>query len=163
MMATWLRVHALIRSRRLPGLLWISIILLVIELGLRFVRLPTLARALGCPLALDPNDAVADFGGTGEHRRARQPFTPDELRSLVDAERVLRRWPPGDTCLRRALLVGCVLRRRRPTLRVGVAKVDGVVNAHAWLDIEGRPLNPMDSRGYQVLRSVDVPTTTGAS
>jgi len=163
MMITGRRLRAFARHNRPIGALWISCVLLAIELGLRLLRLTTLARALRCPLALDPEESVADFDGTSAPTGANRPFSPRELLRIADTERVLRHWPPGGTCLRRALLVGWVLRRRRPVLRVGVAKIDGVVKAHAWLEIEGHPLNPLDPPGYQALRSVDMATTRGTS
>ena len=106
-----------------------------VEWGLRRRRpLPDLAQSLGVPLL------------AGQTPSATEPFverlTADERRSLRAAARVLRRWPWEDTCLRRALATGHVLRHRSPSLRVGVAKIDGTVKAHAWLEIDGRTLDP---------------------
>ncbi|PYG00674.1 Transglutaminase-like superfamily protein [Georgenia satyanarayanai] len=105
-----------------------------IEWAVRRRPLPELAASLGVPLSTDAGDA------------ATEPFadrlTADERRALRAVRRVLRHWPWEDTCLRRALGTGYALRHRRPALRVGVTKSDGVVKAHAWLEIDGRTLDP---------------------
>src|SRR5690625_6139565 len=104
-----------------------------IEWAMRRRPLPEVARTFGAPL-------VTDTGST-----ATEPFaerlTGHERRSLRAVRRVLRHWPWEDTCLRRALATGHVLRHREPSLRVGVAKTDGEVRAHAWLEIDGRTLD----------------------
>lgn len=111
-----------------------------IEWALRRRPLPAIAQVFGVPL------------DTGSGMPATEPFaerlTAAERRSLRAARRVLRHWPWDDTCLRRALATGHVLRHRRPTLRVGVAKTDGEVRAHAWLEIGGRTLDPEAPTSY---------------
>src|SRR5690625_1859433 len=85
-----------------------------IEWGIRRRTLTEVARSLDVPLV------------TSTATAATEPFTArlsaQERRSLRAVRRVLRRWPWGATCLRRALATGHVLRHRRPSLRVGVAK-----------------------------------------
>ena len=54
---------------------------------------------------------------------------------FISLEWVLRRWPFGDTCLRRGLVTGFFLRRRSPVLRLGLMR-DGVTS-HAWVEAEG--------------------------
>ena len=49
-------------------------------------------------------------------------------------ERAARWLPVPNTCLRRALALGWLLRDLRPTLRIGVSKERGF-EAHAWLEI----------------------------
>jgi hypothetical protein len=52
------------------------------------------------------------------------------------------RWPFGDTCLRRCLVLGQRLRHLDPVLRIGVAVGgDGSWSAHSWLEIGGRSLD----------------------
>ena len=47
------------------------------------------------------------------------------------------------TCLTRSLLLGWLLRRRCVTseLRIGVRLTQGVLDAHAWVECEGVPVN----------------------
>ncbi|MEE6287549.1 lasso peptide biosynthesis B2 protein [Georgenia sp. MJ173] len=96
--------------------------------------LPQLARTLGVPLVTDTTRPATEL--------FTERLTREERRSLRAVQRVLRHWPWDDTCLRRALATGHVLRHRGPSLRVGVAKTDGAVRAHAWLEIDGRTLDP---------------------
>jgi hypothetical protein len=59
------------------------------------------------------------------------------LGRLVD---IAGRYVPGRaTCLKRALVLSWLLRRRgiASTLRIGVARRDGVLAAHAWLERDG--------------------------
>lgn len=64
---------------------------------------------------------------------------------------VAERWPAGDTCLRRCLLVGHRLRRLDPVLRIGVRRDEtGVFQAHSWLEIAGRSLDA-GSDGFATL------------
>lgn len=108
------------------------------EYGLRTSDLPTTCRRLGVRLELESHAPPA-----GERavlpRRMRTP--------VVAATLVLARWPAGDTCLRRCLLVGHRLRRLGPTLRIGVHRDPaGAFSAHSWLEIEGRTLDPSAGR-----------------
>lgn len=121
----------------LPATLAAAAVLVVVEVGLRVTTLPKLARLLGTPLAFDDAelppapDAVT--------------LAPRERREARAAQRVLRHWPFGDTCLRQALISGHRLRRLDPRLHVGVAKIDGEVRAHAWLVIRGGILDPREA------------------
>lgn len=46
-------------------------------------------------------------------------------------------------CLRRALVLGHLLRQRNPTLHLGVRRTaEGTFGAHAWIEIEGVRLEP---------------------
>ena len=40
-------------------------------------------------------------------------------------------------CLRRSLVMGHVLRRHDPVLRIGVRRTDGGFSAHAWVEVAG--------------------------
>lgn len=56
---------------------------------------------------------------------------------------VATRWPAGDTCLRRCLLIGHRLSRLDPVLRIGVRRDEtGTFVAHSWLEFDGRTLDP---------------------
>jgi len=105
----------------------------VIEAGLAFLSLPTLARTLGVPLAtgqgavpmdIDPDEALALLADR-------------ELRALWAVGWVLERWLFDETCLRRSLAFGWFIRRRRPVLRLGM--IDDLESiAHAWVEAQGR-------------------------
>lgn len=140
--------------RRLTARAWIDVVMaaaiaVVVEIGLRTTKLPRLARALGTPLG-DSRTTPTVVTATGGS------FFPPRARSQVRAtRRVMRHWPFGDTCLRQALVAGQRLRRLEPTLQVGVAKIDGEVRAHAWLEIDGVILDPLKAAGgYQPMLPV---------
>ena len=56
------------------------------------------------------------------------------------------RGPVRATCLRRSLLLWWLLRRDgiETVLRVGVNRENGTLNAHAWVEYSGRPVNDAD-------------------
>jgi len=55
------------------------------------------------------------------------------------------------SCLTRSLLLGWLLRRRGipATLRIGVRLVGGSLEAHAWVEYEGQPVNERPDVGLQ--------------
>ncbi len=57
------------------------------------------------------------------------------------------RGPINTTCLRQSLLVYWLLRRQglAPEHKVGVRKQDAILDAHAWVDLNGRSLDPSKS------------------
>ena len=132
----------------MPALCAALVLAVVVEVGLRTITLPRLARALGTPLAVDGFDAYAE--------RADAVLLPRWAVLRVHAAwRVLRHWPFGDTCLRQALVCGWMLRSLRPALQLGVAKVDGEVRAHAWLVVGGTVVDPRRAvSSYQPLAAV---------
>jgi hypothetical protein len=118
-------------------LLVVVVALLVrVEIGLRHRPLPDLCRRLGIGL-----------GGAVPDRAAGEVPDREWLARRVRAvDRVMRHWPPGDTCLRRCLVLGRLLRRTSPTLVLGVRRVEGSsVEAHSWLEIGGRPVDRSSS------------------
>lgn len=160
---------------RWPGLARAVVLAVGVEVGLRTVHLPRLARWMGVPLAPVERGASAGLGlpagpgvrvgpgvsaGTGVPAERGVPagpgasalpasppgplapeddlaLTPQELAAIQDARRVLGTRPFNGTCLRRSLLVGNALRSRAPRLVLGVAKRDGTVTAHAWIEVQG--------------------------
>jgi hypothetical protein len=142
------RVSGLLRrARRLSwGDLWETGIALflavVIEVGLRTVRLPRLARMLGVPLQ------VGDSAVAGSAPITLPPWARNRLQG---AARVLRR-SPYDTCLRQSLIAGQRLRRLNPSLRLGVRRDGNEILAHAWIEIDGVSLD-VSADDYKVLRS----------
>lgn len=104
-----------------------------VEIGLRTIRLSRLSRWLGVPLATGSDPRTSDPRLVVVPRRAR--------RRLAAAGRALRYWPFGNSCLRVALVGGFLVRDLDPILRIGVAKHDGEIKAHAWLEIGGLSLD----------------------
>lgn len=114
-----------------------------IEASLRTSTLPVTCARLGLRLDLEaPTAPPAPL--------VLQPWARLRVRAAVA---VARRWPAGDTCLRRCLLIGHRLRRLDPVLRMGVRRApDGTFVAHSWLEIDGLAIDP-DAADYTLLRS----------
>lgn len=55
---------------------------------------------------------------------------------------VMRHWPVDGVCLRDSLVAGHRLRALHPKLKLGVARSESGVAAHAWLEVDGRSLDP---------------------
>jgi hypothetical protein len=91
--------------------------------GLRLLPLPVLRRAL---LSFRP--AAAWLAGT------------DERRLLWALDGTARRLPFAGNCLVRALVADVILGASDPPLRVtiGVRRTNGRLEAHAWVEREGR-------------------------
>lgn len=105
---------------------------LVVEVGVRVVPLPRLAMWLGVPLHTEgASSPLAEV--------ALAPWAVLRLRAV---SRVMRRWPFGDTCLRRCLVAGHRIRALHPCLRIGVSNGEGAFLAHAWLEVGGTSLDP---------------------
>lgn len=84
-----------------------------------------------------------------ERWTARYPKRAPSRRDLETAESLAelakiagRKAPLPATCLPQALAVHALLRRRGldPELRIGVRKVEDRFEAHAWVELAGRPL-----------------------
>ena len=72
------------------------------------------------------------------------PMTMLEIQALGDLVNVAARHTLGPrTCLTRSLLLGWLLRRRgiSSQLRIGVRFTLGVLDAHAWVECDGVPVN----------------------
>jgi hypothetical protein len=140
--------------REWPWMVVALALAIVAEVGLRTAGLPRLARAFGTPLRTEDSTPA-------ESAHAGPPVLDDRARRQVRAtRRVMRHWPFGDTCLRQALVGGALLRRLRPELLVGVAKIGGQVRAHAWLEINGGILDPLGAASsYTPLLSLDAMDT----
>jgi len=54
--------------------------------------------------------------------------------------RKCKRYVPGATCLTKALAARAILRHYGQTacIRIGVAKADTLIDAHAWVEVDGR-------------------------
>ena len=77
------------------------------------------------------------------------PLRPTSAQDLEDAQAFARlagiagrRGPVTTTCLRQSLVVRAWLRRRGldAQLKIGVKKNGAALDAHAWVELEGRPL-----------------------
>lgn len=110
----------------------------VVEVGLRTVGVARLARWLGV--------------GVAEHASIRAVGTgaiPPEI-ALVD--RALAGWPSHGRCLRRSLVLGALLARHRPVMRIGVRRDGAAIRAHAWLEVAGEALpDAHDATGFKPL------------
>lgn len=117
----------------------------VIETSMRTSSLPATCRRLGVRLDVASSAPPA----TDLARLPRWSQTP-----LWAAHTATARWPVGDTCLRRCLLIGHRLRALEPVLRIGVRRdADGAFSAHSWLEFDGRTLDA-DAAGFAALGCV---------
>ena len=67
-----------------------------------------------------------------------------EIQALGEAVNIAARHLPFPaTCLTRSLLLGWLLRRRgvQSQVRIGVRLTQGALDAHAWVECEGVPVN----------------------
>jgi hypothetical protein len=74
------------------------------------------------------------------HQSQEPPDTPTdrELRGLRAVQRLSPRIYGSERgCLRRSLVMGHVLRRHDPVLRIGVRRSDDGFAAHAWVEVAG--------------------------
>ena len=115
----------------------VVVVLMFVELLIRWVPLPRLSRLLGVrldltPANLDPVPLPLDAVPAGARRQLRC------ARLVADA------WPfSRGPCLRRALVGGHLIRRLDPAVRIGVSSDGNDVLAHAWLELDDRPLEPV--------------------
>lgn len=140
--------------RKAPRAVEACALVTMIELGLRTMTLPRLAQLCGVPMARPGTTPGPPTAQSSRSAGELAPLSRQEQERVRAALWALRRSPFGSTCLRRALASGFVLRRRHPGLVVGVAKRDGVVTAHAWLEIGGHNLDPQGSADFVPL-SID--------
>ncbi len=123
-----------------PFVLRVAATAAAVELAVRTLPLPAVSRFAGVPLAVGPERPGDAWAAIPDRDRRRAEL----------ALRVLRGRPFRATCLRRALVLGVLLRRHHPALRVGVAKAAGTVAAHAWLEVDGVSLDA-ESAAYRPL------------
>jgi hypothetical protein len=107
----------------------------VFWLGLRLLGLPRFqARLQRSRVTRDAAMTLADIQALGElvNIAARHTLGPR-------------------TCLTRSLLLGWLLRRRgvESQLRIGVRLANGVLDAHAWVECAGVPVNDRPDVGTQ--------------
>lgn len=96
------------------------------------------------------------------------------MQELADAQRTAelaaiagRRGPVATTCLRQALAVYWVLRRRglQPQLKFGVDRISATADMHAWVELDGVPLAQPQLRhaAFQPATSASTASTTESS
>jgi hypothetical protein len=109
----------------------VSLLVVAVEVALRFRPVDDIARRVGAPLALHP-----EAGGADLRELDRTGLSRQEALRLRALDWVLARWLVDATCLRQALVGGWILRGRHPRLHIGLTDRADVV-AHAWLVVEG--------------------------
>ncbi len=118
--------------------------------ALRVLGLLVLAEgAVRClPTRLAARLFGVSFGAGREEQRTQvTELEPEVANAARRVDRVVSVVHPKDGCLRRSLVLGHRLRERRPKLVIGVAKEDGALSAHAWLEIEGCPVPEPGGQG----------------
>jgi len=134
------------RLRALATCLRVLVLLLIVELMIRWVPLPRLARLLGVRLDLSP---ATNPGALA----APLALTPKARRQLRCCWRVAALWPfSSGPCLRRSLVAAHLLRTDGAAVRLGFPNEPGARIAHAWIEIDGRPLE--DVSRYQRFEQV---------
>jgi hypothetical protein len=109
-------------------------VLMFVEALIRWVALPRLSRMLGISVDLTPPRS-------GVEQLPADALTDRDRRQLRCTGRVADVWPLSKgPCLRRSLVAGHLLRRHHPAVRFGMSGASGGRFAHAWLEIDGRPL-----------------------
>lgn len=112
--------------------------MVLVESLIRWVRLQRLGRWLGVRVDLRPTTTRGELLPLEE-------LPPTAQRQLRWTWKVAEAWPFGKgPCLRRVLVGGHLLRRLDPAVRLGVIGEGHTVLAHAWLEIDGRPLERVD-------------------
>ena len=119
-------------------------VLVVVELLIRWVPLPRLSRMLGVGVNLQPGRRRCRADA---RRRVACPSSP-AARLHVEGRRRLA--VQQRTLLAPALVGGHLIRDLHPAVRLGVAGVGDTLMAHAWLEIDDRPLETVtDYRLFQ--------------
>jgi hypothetical protein len=113
---------------------YVTVLVMVVEVLVRLRPVDQAARWARAPLV------TCDLGLLPPLDR--NLLTDHELRLLGSLRWVQRLWLADETCLRRALAAGWLLRRRRPGLCLGLADSGGAL-AHAWLVVEGQALDAL--------------------
>jgi hypothetical protein len=122
-----------------------------VELALRRRTLPATAQALGLAFSPSASGRAANAADeTDSSGAGLRPLPAWATRRVSIAALVMRAWPFGDTCLRRALVTGSRLSSLAPELVIGVRgrSEPGGIDAHAWLRVDGIDLDPIASEYF---------------
>ena len=116
-------------------------VITAVELLIRWIPLPRLSRLLGLRINFAPTHPSAEPLTSAD-------LTPSARRQVRCTRRVADAWPfSTGPCLRRSLVAGHLLRRHDPTLRLGVGGASDTLFAHAWIEIDDRPLENVSGLG----------------
>src|SRR6478735_8743820 len=119
----------------------VVMVIAAVEALIRWVPLPRLSELFGVRLNLAPVGAPAE-------QLPLSALSPRARRQVRCTRRVADVWPfAAGPCLRRSLVVGHLLRDQHPALRLGVAANGDEVLAHAWVEIDDRPLEGITGFG----------------
>jgi hypothetical protein len=138
---------------RLPPREWattlhVVLVMTFVELLVRQVRLERLVTLLGFRVDFTPAQV-------GARKLPLRELPVRARRQVRCTRRVAGAWPfSNGPCLRRALVLGHLLRSRSPAVRIGIAGSGDSLLAHAWLEVAGRPLEDVD--GYALLHRSDI-------
>lgn len=131
--------------RDVPALVVATLLVVAVDASLRIAGLQRTARFLRVPLLLAPTPAEDAAGPVFELDAA-------ERRRVRCVARVVRGLFGLDRgCLRFAVVTALLLRAHAPGVRLGVARVDGSVLAHAWVEIAGRTIRAGDHLPLQAV------------
>ena len=132
---------SLARARAVLTCFHVLGLLVVVELLIRWVPLPRLGELLRVRLDFRPVmdvDVVADG--------ARVPLPPRARRRLRCTWRMAGIWPfSAGPCLRRSLVAARLLRHDGAAVRIGFPVRPGDRIAHAWVELDGRPIEDVSS------------------
>lgn len=139
-----LRRAASLRRDEQRALAEVAGVAALIEIAVRTVPLDRLAPVLGIQLRPVPGGPEVD---------ALDPLSERERLHLEASRRLFAVFHARGPCLRRSLVEGFLLRRRRPVLRIGVRREGDAVAAHAWIDAGPIVTEAPGPGGYRTLRS----------
>jgi Transglutaminase-like superfamily len=126
------------KPRELATIVHVLAVLAFVEASIRWVPLPRLSRVLGAPVTLAPTR-----GDAAQYDLALLPLPA--RRRLWITGKVADVWPLSrGPCLRRALVGGHLIREWHPAVRLGVGGVGDTLHAHAWIEIDDRPLERIE-------------------
>lgn len=135
------------KLRRLPGVeRWLLFQAIILIFAVSLAQRWTSVRRLHAVLL-----RLSKTGRSATSVR-RQSFAADDVARLVRI--AAHRGIPGSTCLPQALVLWTLLRRHGfdAAIHFGVRKNAGALEAHAWVEIEGRVLNDTDDVGERFSR-----------
>lgn len=119
-----------LRLRDKVALIQVIAILLIVRVGLRILPADRLACLLGVPLAISEAAPAPPA--------SLQAISPNRRREIRMLDSVVRRRPSRSRCLENSLAIGLILHGAGPRLRIGVAREETTVAAHAWVEAGGR-------------------------
>ena len=112
-------------------IVYVTMLAAVAEIAVRLVPVRRLASVTG----------ISMEGLTPDTSSLQATLSSEQIARRTEAvQRVYRVWPRDGSCLRESFVLGFRLRHSRPVLKLGVAKENEEVVAHAWIEIDGRPV-----------------------